>query len=138
MRKQLALLLSLISLDTLAQTQVCESKLVNTFSRTQVGTLTLTKAGPKLMAQLKKNDGRTVISSDLYKEHKLQKGSVEFDNFIIQMKDNNLQVSKVDSLKVTKIKVGTVEFSYVESSLNGVRSVRFVSSRDGFFFGSCN
>lgn len=138
MRKQLALMLSLISLEAFAKTKVCESKLVNTFSRTQVGTLTLTKTGSQLMAQLKKNDGRTLFSSALYKEHRLQKGSVEFDHFIIQMKDNNLQVSQVDSLKVTKIKVGTVEFNYVESSLNGVRSVRFVSSGDGFFFGNCN
>jgi hypothetical protein len=136
--RKLALLLSIFSLEALATSKVCESRLVNTFSRTQVGTLTLSKSGPKLIAQLKKNDGRTVISTALYKEHNLQKGSVEFDNFIIQMKDNNLQVSKVDSLKVTKIKVGTVEFSYVESSLNGKRSVRFVSSNDGFLFGSCN
>lgn len=136
--RKLALLLSIFSLEAFASTKVCESKLVNTFSRTQVGTLTLSKSGPKLIAQLKKNDGRTVISTSVYKEHKLQKGSVDFDNFIIQMKDNNLEVSKVDSLKVTKIQVGTIGFNYVESSLNGVRSVKFVSSNDGFLFGSCN
>lgn len=136
--KKLALLLSMFSLEAFAASKVCESKLVNTFSRTQVGTLTLSKSGPKLIAQLKKNDGRTEFSSALYKEHKLQKGSVDFDNLIIQMKDNNLQVTKVDSLKVTKIRVGTIEFSYVEASLNGKRSVRFVSSQDGFLIGSCN
>lgn len=132
MKNILALALFVSSSAAMARPSLCEARLENTFSRTQVGQLTIKAAGPKTFSQLRKTNGTTLTSSSATKEKTLNKNSFNFDNFVIQMKDNNLNINGVKSLKLRKIDFGTLDLNFVTTKNN-----KFVSSNDGFIFGVC-
>lgn len=132
MKHILALVLALTTYSALAGSILCEAKLVNTFSRTQVGSILIKTDGNKTITQVKKSNGTTLTSSSISKERVLGKNSFNFDNFMIQMKDNGLNVNGIKSLRLRRIEFGSVDLNYVVT-----KSTRFVSSNDGFLFGVC-
>ena len=132
MKHILALALTLATQTTLAATVICEAKLVNTFSRTQVGSIIIKAEGNKTITQLKKTNGTTLTSSAVSKERVLNKGSASFDNFMIQMKDNSLNTKGIKTLRVRRLDFGHTDLNFAIT-----KQIRFVSSNDGFLFGVC-
>lgn len=132
MKHILALALVLAVQSTFAASVICEAKLVNTFSRTQVGTITIKAEGNKTISHLKKANGTGLTSSTVSKERVLNKNSFSFDNFMIQMKDNGLRTNGIKTLRVRKLELRHIDLNFVIT-----KQIRFVSSHDGFIFGVC-
>lgn len=132
MQNILALALLVFTSTAMARSIICETRLENTFSRTQVGVLTIRAAGAKTLSQLKKTNGTTLTATSVTKDKVLSKNSYNFENFLIQMKDNNLNTQGLKSLKLRKIDFKSLELNYVISN-----NKSFVTSNDSFIFGVC-
>lgn len=132
MKLILALVLLLITSSIFARSLLCEAKLVNTFSRTQLGSITIRDGQNKLISQIQRSNGTTLTSSSINRVKFLKKGEYQFENFLNLLKDNHIKISGLKTLNVRKIDFVSLDLNFVTG-----KTVKFISSNDGYIFGVC-